>query len=67
MRSTLSAVLDDLGDDFVRIHRGTAVSVARIRVVRPRGKAGATVVLHNGVELSCSRQNRLEVMRRLTS
>jgi two-component system LytT family response regulator len=67
MRSTLAALLEDLGPGFVRIHRGAAVSVARVRVVRPRGKGDAMVVLHNGAELPCSRQHRPELMRRLTS
>jgi two-component system LytT family response regulator len=66
MRSTLAALLDELGAAFVRIHRCAAVSLACVRTVRPRGKGDATVVLQSGAELPCSRQHRPELMHHLT-
>ncbi|HEV7578014.1 MAG TPA: response regulator [Caldimonas sp.] len=65
MRRTLEALLGDLGPAFVRSHRSAAVALARVRTLRPRGKSDATVVLHSGTEVACSRQHRAALMERL--
>jgi two-component system LytT family response regulator len=65
MRRTLAGLLADLGDGFVRCHRGAAVAIARVQEVRPRDKGDATLVMRSGAEVPCSRQHRAEVLRRL--
>ena len=67
MRRTLAGLLADLGDGFVRCHRGAAVAVAAVQEVRARDKGDATLVLRSGAEVPCSRQHRAEVVRRLQS
>jgi two-component system LytT family response regulator len=65
MRRTLAGLLDDLGESFVRTHRGAAVALAQVAVVQPRAKGDATVVLRSGAEVPCSRQHRAALMARL--
>jgi len=65
MRRTLAGLLADLGENFVRCHRGAAVALAQVASVRPRDKGDATLLLRSGAEVPCSRQHRAEVMRRL--
>jgi two-component system LytT family response regulator len=65
MRRTLAGLLADLGDAFVRCHRGAAVATAWVQEVRPRDKGDATLVMRSGAEVPCSRQHRAEVLRRL--
>ena len=65
IRRTLAALLNDLAPAFVRTHRGAAVALAAVLVVRPRGKGDATVVLRSGVEVPCSRRHRETLMQRL--
>ena len=65
MRRTLEALLDDLGPAFARTHRSAAVALARVQPLRPRGKSDATVVLHSGTEVPCSRQHRAALMQHL--
>jgi two-component system LytT family response regulator len=66
MRRTLAGLLDDLGERFVRCHRSAAVAIDRVAALRPRDKGDATLVLHDGTELPCSRQFRAAVVQRLT-
>ncbi|WP_082814306.1 LytTR family DNA-binding domain-containing protein [Paraburkholderia monticola] len=54
-----------LGATFVRTHRGAAVALSAVLVVRSRGKGDATIVLRSGVEVPCSRQHRAELIQRL--
>lgn len=65
MRRTLESLLKDLGPAFVRTHRGAAVALAAVREVRPRGNGEAVVLLHGGVEVPCSRQQRAALLQRL--
>jgi two-component system LytT family response regulator len=65
MRRTLAGLLADLGDGFVRCHRGAAVAIERVQEVRARDKGDATLLLRSGTEVPCSRQHRAEVVRRL--
>jgi two-component system, LytTR family, response regulator len=65
IRRTLAALLNDLGEAFVRTHRGVAVALSAVLSIRPRSKGDATVVLRSGVEVPCSRQHRAELMKRL--
>lgn len=58
-RDTLRHVLAQLDPaQFLRIHRGTLVNLARIREVHPLFKGGAEVVLHDGTRLDLSRRFR---------
>lgn len=66
LRRTLESLLKDLAPAFVRTHRSAAVALARVQSVKPRGKGEATVVLHGGAEVPCSRQHRAALMQRLT-
>lgn len=65
LRRTLASLLDDLGPSFARVHRGAAVALAAVFALRPRGKGDATVVLHSGTEVPCSRQYRADLTERL--
>jgi len=58
LRRTLSALLDDLGDGFVRTQRGAAVALAHVLALEPRGKGDARVLLRGGQVAPCSRQFR---------
>ena len=65
MRRTLESLLNDLAPAFVRTHRSAAVALRWVQAVRPRGKGDATVVLHSGTEVPCSRQHRAALLARL--
>ena len=65
LRRPLAALLADLPPHFVRVHRGCAVNLHRVAAVRPRGKGDATVVLHDGTEVACSRAWRAALVERL--
>jgi two-component system LytT family response regulator len=65
MRRTLAALLDDLGDGFVRTHRSAAVALAHVAAVTPLEKGDATIVVHGGASVPCSRQHRAAVVARL--
>ena len=65
MRRTLAALLQDLGEGFVRTHRGAAVALAHVASVLPREKGDATVVLRGGATLPCSRTHRAALVARL--
>lgn len=65
MRRTLAGLLEDLGDGFVRTHRGAAVALAHVAAVQSRDKGDATVLLRSGESVPCSRQHRAELMQRI--
>jgi two-component system LytT family response regulator len=65
MRRTLESLLKDLAPAFVRTHRSAAVALACVQAVRPRGNGDATVVLHSGTEVPCSRQHRAALLQLL--
>ncbi len=65
MRRTLLALLQDLGDDFVRTHRGAAVAIARVATVQARERGDSVLLLHGGQQVPCSRGHRAGVLRAL--
>ena len=67
MRRTLQGLLQDLGSGFVRTHRGAAVALKQVAAVQAQAKGDAAVVLHNGVQVQCSRPYRAALMARLGS
>lgn len=56
MRRTLTGLLDDLGEAFLRTQRSAAVALAQVQELRPRGKGDALIAMRGGVEVPCSRQ-----------
>jgi two-component system LytT family response regulator len=66
LRRTLTALLADLGDAFVRTQRGAAVALAQVASVQSLAKGDAAVRLKSGAQVPCSRQFRAQLMRRLT-
>lgn len=67
MRRTLAGLLADLGDGFVRVHRGAAVALAHVQQVQARGKGDSVVVLRGGAGVPCSRRYRADLLARLDS
>ncbi|MBE7417165.1 MAG: response regulator transcription factor [Ideonella sp.] len=65
LRRTLTALLGDLGDGFVRTQRGAAVALAHVSGLRSLGKGDALVMLRSGAEVPCSRQHRALLVQRL--
>jgi two-component system, LytTR family, response regulator len=65
MRRTLTGLLNDLGDGFVRTHRSAAVALTQVQQVQSRGRGDGVVVLHGGMAAPCSRQYRATLMARL--
>lgn len=65
MRRTLTGLLNDLGDGFVRTHRSAAVALAQVQQLQSRGKGDSLVTLSNGMAASCSRQYRAVLLARL--
>ena len=65
MRRTLAGLLADLGDAFVRTHRGAAVALAHVQQLQPLGKGDSLVVLRGGASVPCSRQYRAALRARL--
>jgi len=63
-RSSLGSLLQRLDPQrFVRVHRSTVVNTERIRELRPRGHGDFTIELHDGRELTLSRQYRSQLER----
>lgn len=67
LRRTLAALLQDLGDGFMRTHRSAAVALAHVQQVAARDSGEATVLLSGGQQAPCSRQFRAALMERLSS
>jgi two-component system, LytTR family, response regulator len=65
LRQTLTHLLAQLGDRFVRCHRRAAVQVALIERVAPLDKGDCELVLRSGLRVPCSRQYRQAVLDRL--
>jgi len=65
MRRTLQALLQDLGDAFVRTHRGAAVAIARVASVQARERGDSVLLLHGGQQVPCSRGHRAGVLQAL--
>ncbi len=65
-RETLSHLLETLDPRrFLRIHRGTLVSVDRIREIHPLFQGSAEVVLRDGTRLALSRRFRAQARQAL--
>ena len=67
MRRTLSALVQDLGPGFLRVHRGAAVALAQIVSVQARDKGDALLLLRDDGSVPCSRSYRAELMTRLSA
>lgn len=67
MRRTLAGLLADLGEGFVRTHRGAAVALAHVLAVLPLDKGDAQVQLAGGACAPCSRSHRAALMARLAA
>lgn len=67
LRRTLTALLADLGDRFVRTQRGAAVALAQVASVQSLAKGDASVVLKSGAQVPCSRQHRALLVQRLAA
>jgi two-component system LytT family response regulator len=65
LRQTLTNLLAQLGERFVRCHRRAAVQVASIERVVPLDKGDCELVLRGGARVPCSRQYRAGVIERL--
>ena len=65
LRRTLSALVQDLGPGFLRVHRGAAVALAQVVSVQSRERGDAALVLRSGASVPCSRSYRAELMQRL--
>ena len=58
LRRPLEALLADLGDGFVRVHRSAAVALAHVLTIEVRDKGDALVHLRGGAQVPCSRRFR---------
>ena len=67
LRRTLTALLADLGDTFVRTQRGAAVALAHVGSVQALPKGDAQLLMRSGAQVPCSRQFRSQLMERLQS
>ncbi|HEY6353170.1 MAG TPA: response regulator [Burkholderiaceae bacterium] len=65
LRRTLTALLTDLGDAFVRTQRGAAVALAHVASLQALTKGDAQVLMRSGALAPCSRQFRGQLMQRL--
>ena len=65
LRRTLSALVQDLGPGFLRVHRGAAVALAQVVSVQAREKGDALPLLRDGGSVACSRSYRAQLMARL--
>lgn len=65
LRTTLAALLDELGPGFVRCHRRAAVQVAWIERVLARPHGDCELLLRGGMKVPCSRQYRAAVLAAL--
>lgn len=60
-RQTLSSLVEELGESFVRVHRGAAVRLNRVAELRPVSHGEAILRLNTGRELKLSRSYRRQV------
>jgi two-component system LytT family response regulator len=65
LRRTLTALLADLGDAFVRTQRGAAVALAHVQSLQTLSKGDAQVRMRSGADVPCSRQFRGALLQRL--
>jgi len=65
LRTSLGALLTELGPGFVRCHRRAAVQVSWIERVLARAHGDCELLLRHGASVPCSRQYRAAVMAAL--
>lgn len=65
LRQTMAALLEQLGEDFVRCHRRAAVQLSWIDSVVALDKGDCELVLRGGARVPCSRQFRATVVARI--
>ncbi|MBR7800485.1 LytR/AlgR family response regulator transcription factor [Undibacterium fentianense] len=65
LRQTLTGLLEQLGEAFVRCHRRAAVKTDCIETVITLEKGDCELVLRGGARVSCSRQFRTSVIEKL--
>lgn len=65
LRQTLTGLLPQLGDAFVRCHRRAAVRPALVEQVFAQDKGDCELLLRGGMRVPCSRQYRPALMERL--
>ncbi len=65
LRQTLTHLLHNLGERFVRCHRRAAVQLCHVEAVHALDKGDCELLLHGGQRVPCSRQYRATVMQRL--
>lgn len=65
LRQTLSGLLEQLGDSFVRCHRRAAVRVKVVERIVPLDKGDCELVLRSGAVVACSRQFKAALMSAL--
>jgi two-component system LytT family response regulator len=66
LRQTLSALLDSLGADFIRVHRRAAVRRGAVQRVEADAKGDGSVILHGSASAPLSRQYRAALMAALS-
>lgn len=62
MRRTLAGLLADLGDGFVRTHRGAAVALSQVTQWQSKANGDGVLLLRDGSEVPCSRRHRAAVL-----
>ena len=65
LRRTLSDLLEQLGDSFVRIHKSMAVNLAEVKTLSPLFKGDHEVHLRGGAVLRMSRRYKDELFGRM--
>lgn len=67
LRRTLTALLADLGDGFMRSQRGAAVALAHVASMQSLPKGDAMLSMRSGASVPCSRQFRAGLTQRLSA
>ena len=65
VRETLSSILEQLPDSFVRVHRSAVIRIDRVVSIEGRGHGDATIVLMDGSVAPLSRRFRPGLAARL--
>lgn len=64
LRRPLASLLSDLGDAFVRTHRGAAVALAQVQALEAGNSGDGQVLLRDGSRVPYSRQYRAALLAR---
>jgi len=65
LRRTLSDLLTQLGDRFMRIHKSTAVNITEVKSLSPLFKGDHEVLMRSGATLRLSRRYKDELFARI--